>query len=83
MSSWIVGPLDDDLGFMENLYHDITNTFLDLVMKPDLFSSDYMDSSQPESLKDVFFNIFYFELFYQNIPMVVLVCLGLFLSLLR
>ena len=79
----MVGPLDDDLGFMQNLYYDITNTFLDLIMKPDLFSSDYMDSTQPDSLKDVFINIFYFELFYQNIPMVVLICFGVFLSLFR
>ena len=75
MSYWTVS-YDDEAGFIKTFY-DLTNYFLDLLTQPDLFSADYMDRHHTESLKEVFSDI-YSELFFQNIPMVVLVGLGLF-----
>ena len=82
MSNWTVS-FNDDQGAMQILY-DITNLFLQPIIKPKLLPPDLLDQDI-QAFGDIFTLIVdnYPEILRQNIPMIVSVAFGFLFALLR
>ena len=76
MSNWTVS-YNEDQGAMQILY-DITNLFLNPIIKPDLLPPELIDI---KTLHDIIEN--YPALLRQNVPMTVTVALGSLFALIR